>query len=107
MSGILYLIGLAIGAAVFIYLYVTYQSSKEKYKARKEKKDIPAPSVNPAFVNYFSGKRPQGTRLCPLCGKELTKYEALYASRIEEKGKQMILIHGCRYCYKDDAAKER
>jgi hypothetical protein len=104
MSGLLYIIGLIIGVAVFIYLYVTYQTSRDKYRARSGRGTRPAASVNPDFVDYFSIKRPPGTRLCPLCGKELTRYEALYASQIEEKGKKMILIHGCRYCYKEDTA---
>jgi hypothetical protein len=102
MSDIFYLIGLAIGVVIFIYLYVAFQSGKDKYKARAGQKSRLEKSVNPDFVDYFALKRPPGVRLCPLCGKGLTKYEALYASNIEEKGKKMILIHGCRYCYKSD-----
>ena len=101
MSGALYIIGLILGAALFIYLYASYQSGKEKLKARKERESKPEQVMNPDFVDYFSIKRAPGTRLCPLCGQELTKYEALYASQVEEKGKKLILIHGCRYCYKD------
>ncbi len=107
MSEILYLIGLIIGATVFIYLYSTYQSGKEKLKEMREKKDAPETTVNPERVDYFTMARAPGTRLCPLCGKELTKYEALYASETEEQGKKKILIHGCRYCYKEnDKPKE-
>ncbi len=105
MSGMLYIIGLILGAALFIYLYATYQSGKEKLKVRTKREDKPAPVVNPDFVDYFRNKRPPGARLCPLCGKELTRYEALYASQVEEKGKKTILIHGCRYCYKEDPNK--
>lgn len=105
MSEILYLIGLIIGATVFIYLYSSYQSGKEKLKELREKKDTPETTVNPERVDYFAMPRAPGTRLCPLCGKELTKYEALYASETEEQGKRKILIHGCRYCYKEKADK--
>lgn len=101
MSEILYLIGLIIGATVFIYLYSSYQSGKEKLKEIREKKNPPEQTVNPERVDYFSIPRAPGTRLCPLCGTELSKYEALYASEVEEGGKKKILIHGCRYCYKD------
>ncbi len=101
MSALLYLVGLIIGATVFIYLYSSYQSGKEKLKEYREKKDPEAPSLNPDTVDYFSIRRAPGTRLCPLCGKELTKYESLYASETEEQGRKKILIHGCRYCYKE------
>jgi hypothetical protein len=101
MSAILYLIGLIIGAVVFIYLYTSYQAGKEKLKEMKERKDAPEPTVNPDRIDYFSIKRAPGTRLCPLCGTELTKYEALYASETEENGKKKILIHGCKYCWKE------
>jgi|RifCSP16_2_1023846.scaffolds.fasta_scaffold230705_2 CRISPR/Cas system-associated protein Cas10 (large subunit of type III CRISPR-Cas system) len=105
MSSILYLIGLIIGATVFIYLYSSYQSGKEKFKEMRGQKNPPAPTVNPERVDYFSISRVPGTRLCPLCGKELSKYEALYASEVEEEGKKKILIHGCKYCYKDKEDK--
>ncbi|MBN2079112.1 MAG: hypothetical protein JW838_09095 [Spirochaetes bacterium] len=102
MSALLYLVGLIIGATVFIYLYSAYQTGKEKLKESREEKRPEAPSVNPEAVDYFSIPRAPGTRLCPLCGKELTKYESLYASETEEGGKRKILIHGCRYCYKEE-----
>lgn len=103
MSALLYLIGLIIGATVFIYLYSSYQQGKEKLKEMRGQSK-PAQSMNPDTIDYFAIKRAPGTRLCPLCGKELTKYEALYASEVEEEGKKKILIHGCRYCYKDQDA---
>lgn len=106
MSEILYLIGLLIGATVFIYLYSSFQTGKEKLKEMRGEKNPPETSVNPERVDYFSMKRAPGTRLCPLCGKELSKYEALYASETEENGKKKILIHGCRYCYKDKEEKK-
>ncbi|MBN2160911.1 MAG: hypothetical protein JW807_16090 [Spirochaetes bacterium] len=106
MSALLYLIGLIIGATVFIYLYSTYQSGKEKLTDKKVQKKTPAPTVNPERVDYFNIPRAPGTRLCPLCGKELTKFEALYASDTEEDGKKKILIHGCRYCYKEKPARQ-
>jgi hypothetical protein len=101
MPWLLYLAGLMIGAAVFFYLYSAIRSGKEKIDAYRGRKTPPAPTVNPDFIDYFSIKRSPGTRLCPLCGRELTKYEALYASEVEEDGKKKILIHGCRYCYKE------
>ena len=100
MSALLYLIGLIIGATVFIYLYSSYQQGKEKLKEIRGQSK-PAPTMNPDMVDFFAIKRAPGARLCPLCGKELTKYEALYASEVEEQGKKKILIHGCRYCYKE------
>lgn len=107
MSEILYLIGLIIGATVFIYLYSSYQSGKEKLKEMRAGKKPPEPTVNPDRVDYFSIKRAPGARLCPLCGAELSKYEALYASETEEGGKRKILIHGCRYCYKEEKKEEK
>jgi hypothetical protein len=101
MAWLLYLVGLIIGAAVFLYIYSTIRSGKEKFDAYRDRKSPPAPSVNPDLIDSSSMKRPPGTRLCPLCGRELTKYEALYASEVEEDGKKKILIHGCRYCYKE------
>jgi hypothetical protein len=107
MSAILYLIGLIIGATVFIYLYSSYQSGKEKLQEMRGQKKTPSPSVNPERVDYFNIPRAPGTRLCPLCGKELSKYEALYASETEEEGKKKILIHGCKYCYKEKAEEKK
>lgn len=103
MSALLYLIGLIIGATIFIYLYSSYQQGKEKLMEMRGQSK-PAPSMNPDMVDYFAIKRAPGTRLCPLCGKELTKYESLYASEVEEQGKKKILIHGCRYCYKEETS---
>lgn len=102
MTSLLYLAGLIIGAAIFIYLYSTYQSGKAKVREYREKKNPPAP-LNPERVDYLSIKRAPGARLCPLCGSELTRYDSLFASEVEERGKKKIRIHGCRYCYKEDS----
>lgn len=105
MTSLLYLVGLIIGAAIFIYLYSTFQTGKEKIRDYREKKNpaTPPPSLNPERVDYFSIKRAPGTRLCPLCGSELSKYESLFASEVEEQGRKKIRIHGCRFCYKEDS----
>jgi len=103
MSAFLYLAGFIIGAAIFLYLYSAYQSSKEKIRSFRAPASPPAPTVNPDRIDYFRMPRPPGARICPLCGKELTHFEALYASEVEEDGKKKILIHGCRYCYKNES----
>jgi hypothetical protein len=37
-----------------------------------------------------------------MCGSQLTKYEGLYASRINMTDSGKLMIMGCKYCYKED-----
>jgi hypothetical protein len=103
MSALLYIIGLIIGITIFIYFYSTYQSGKEKIREiRRKNKPRPDPTVMPEYIALGNFKRPPGTRVCPLCGKVLSKFEALYASHIEDERGTRILIYGCPYCYRQD-----
>jgi len=99
MSVILYLAGLIIGIALFVYMLSMYESGKEKVRKVKGGSS-PKPAIAPE--NITIDKIPPGTRMCPLCRSHLTKYEALYASNIDNGDGRKIMIHGCRYCYKPD-----
>ncbi len=103
MSIFLYLLGCAAGIAVFLYIFSTVNSGKEKikklsYSHRSENEKIPEEKKqgHPVFTI------PPGERMCPICRNRLNKYEALYASKIKAGNQDKILIHGCRYCYKED-----
>ena len=103
MTFLLYFTGLLIGIAVFLYILSTYEFGKEKITYIIRKGAPPEKNLEPdAIVMKQSKTRAPGTRICPLCGSVLNKYEALYASYIETKKGGKILIHGCRFCYKDD-----
>lgn len=107
MTAAIYLAGFLIGAAIFLYLFSAYQSGVEKFKTRGDTGGPkPDSSESPESLETKNFRRlparAPGTRTCPLCGSELTKYEALYASKNILGGEAKILIHGCRYCYKSD-----
>ncbi len=110
MSALLYIVGLLIGAAVFFYLYSTYQSGKDAVKKIVKKNDgEPEPSVSPKNVSYrkhYLGRAP-GDRMCPLCGTILTKYDALYAAKSDSPSGEKILIYGCRHCYKEEKKESK
>ena len=57
---------------------------------------MPAKTVDKNFIPASMKER-----TCPVCGSKLSRYEALYASKIV-KDSTKILIYGCRYCYKPD-----
>ena len=109
MTAILYLGGLIIGATFFLYMLSLYNSGKERFSrggapARKKKAQVEAECrqtlVPPNVASIASV--PPGERMCPLCRTTLTKYEPLYASPIRGDAGKKIMIHGCRYCYKDE-----
>lgn len=102
MNILLYLIGLLIGVAVFFYFLSLYHSGADALAARRAAgqgkeggMEIDASSLDPASQQAYPRER-----VCPLCGAVLTKYEVLYASRVEMPGGDKILIHGCRYCHR-------
>jgi hypothetical protein len=109
MNILIYIVGLVIGAAIFMYMLSTYESGKEKVKKfRQQKSPNPEPSVKSDAITYRDNiKRAPGQRICPLCGSFLSKYEALYASHVETQWGSKIMIYGCRYCYKPDEDPEK
>ncbi len=109
MDVLLYFAGLVIGVTVFLYIYSTVNSAKEKLAAGKNPEEpLPSESIEPGTIAFRKRPAlPPGTRICPMCGSALTKFEGLYASRIDMANSSKIMIMGCRYCYKDDADTER
>lgn len=103
MSAFLYISGLLIGIAAFIYMLSIYEKAKEKISTpvqgnRNEPENLKMETGAIAF-----NKRPAlppGTRICPLCGSSLTKYEGLYASKTFRGDSASLIIMGCKYCYK-------
>ncbi|PKL19126.1 MAG: hypothetical protein CVV49_02275 [Spirochaetae bacterium HGW-Spirochaetae-5] len=90
MSALIFIAGLAIGVSAFLYILSVISGGMNKFgKSDAGQKKIVKQTV------------PPGTRICPLCGSELTKYEGLYASKITEKSENKIIIMGCKYCFKD------
>lgn len=104
MSTFLYITGLIIGIAVFLYLLSLYEAGKEKIQTKTVScdKENSEDSLNPDTIAFRN--RPAaapGTRICPICGSSLTKYEGLYASKISHTTGTKLMIMGCRFCYRD------
>jgi hypothetical protein len=111
VTAFIYLAGFLIGAAVFLYLFSLYNQGMDKLKSMGDAGAArPESSENPESLETKNFRRlparAPGVRLCPLCGSELTKYEALYASKNYIGGEAKLLIHGCRYCYKSDEVSD-
>ncbi|HOP64603.1 MAG TPA: hypothetical protein PK358_01035 [Spirochaetota bacterium] len=109
MDILLYLAGLIIGIAAFLYVYSLISDGKEAIRKLGE------PGEKPPVQNIDTGTvafrnrpaLPPGTRICPLCGSSLTKYEGLYASKTIERGSEKLMIMGCRYCYRENEDPEK
>jgi len=103
MSVLIFITGLAIGISVFLYMLSAISGGMNKIKkSGTVRNKITKQNIAPENIGFRGRKTvPPGTRICPLCGSELTKYEGLYASKITEKSENKILIMGCRYCFKD------
>ena len=103
MSVFLFLTGLAIGISAFLYILSAVSDGMKKIQhpgknnVKNVKQNIEPDSIG--FRGRF--KVPPGSRICPLCGSELTKYEGLYATKIKDNSEYKILIMGCKYCFKD------
>lgn len=104
MEVLLYFAGLVIGVTFFLYIYSLYNSAKEKLAAGGTSgENVPEETVEPGTIGFRKRPAlPPGTRICPVCGSSLTKYEGLYASRIDTADSSKIMIMGCRYCYKEE-----
>jgi hypothetical protein len=97
---ILYILSFGTGIAFFLYLLSLYHHIKERPKPdyKQPQKTIQEKiPVRPQRDEPVHLKE----RTCPVCRSKLSKYEALYASKIV-KDSTKILIYGCRYCYKPD-----
>lgn len=107
MNALIFILGLAIGISAFLYILSAITAGMNKFGKSGSDKDkrtsgIVKQNIEPETAGIRARRSaPPGTRICPLCGSELTKYEGLYASKITEKSQQKIMIMGCRYCYKD------
>ncbi len=103
MSALIFILGLAIGISAFLYIFSAISGGMNKIgKSGAGKKKIVKQNIEPETTGFRGRKTlPPGTRICPLCGSELTKYEGLYASKITEKSENKIVIMGCKYCFKD------
>ena len=103
MSALIFILGLAIGVSAFLYILsaisggIKFPGKKTDTGGKAVKQEMETGTIT------FRGRKsvPPGTRICPLCGSELTKYEGLYASKITENSEPKILIMGCKYCFKD------
>lgn len=112
MENLLYLAGLIIGIALFLYALSFYEDSKEKIKKRlsdggKIKSDNQEVSINPQTISYQDRQEYPRERFCPICRAVLTRFEALYAFQIEDEKEKKIMIYGCRYCYRPDKEPEQ
>ncbi len=103
MSALIFIVGLAIGVSAFLYILSVISGGMNKFgKPDAGQKKIVKQNIEPETIGFRGRKTvPPGTRICPLCGSELTKYEGLYASKITEKSENKIIIMGCKYCFKD------
>ncbi len=104
MNTILYISGLLIGIAAFIYILSIYEKARVKLSSPVQEKKSEVPSFNIEDGTIAFNKRPAlppGTRICPLCGSSLTKYEGLYANKNIRGDSASLIIMGCKYCFKE------
>jgi len=103
MNVLIFIAGLAVGITAFLYILSAISDGMNKIrKPAQVKSKISKQNIEPGTIGLRGRKNiPPGTRICPLCGSELTKYEGLYASKITEKSDNKIMIMGCKYCFKD------
>jgi len=109
MDILIYFAGLLIGVAVFLYLYSIIAAGNEKIRNKKNPTiQQPAGKMESGTIAFRNRPAlPPGTRVCPLCGSVLTKFEGLYASKVIDKKNVKLMIMGCRYCYKDSEDPEK
>jgi rubredoxin len=101
MTFLLYLAGLIIGIAIFLWLLSTYHQGIDKIKEIKEGKIKEEPGLAEK-IQLIQKQDFNRHRTCPLCGATLTKYEALYAATVKIESGQKIMICSCRYCYRPE-----
>lgn len=109
MSVLIYFAGLVIGATLFLYILSTFRDAKEKLGGDKSPlQAAPPEQIEPGTIAFRKRPAlPPGTRICPMCGSALTKYEGLYATRIDMTNSSKLMIMGCRYCYKEGDDPDR
>lgn len=97
---ILYILSFGAGIALFLYLLSLYHHIKERPKPdNKQPEQKTVQDKIQSKTQQVNEPVHLKERTCPVCGSKLSKYEALYASKIV-KDSTKILIYGCRYCYK-------
>jgi hypothetical protein len=104
LSAFFYFSGLLIGIAAFIYILSIYEKTKIKIPRPVQDRANEPENLKMETGNIAFNKRPSlppGTRICPLCGSSLTKYEGLYASKTFRSDSASLIIMGCKYCYKE------
>ena len=103
MEILFYFAGLILGICVFIYILSLLHTAKDKISGIKGTQPGPAEKIEPGTISFRKRPAlPPGTRICPMCGSPLTKYEGLYASRIDMTNSSKLVIMGCKYCYKEE-----
>ncbi len=70
-------------------------------KITRKKNKLVKEDITPDNIAYKNLTVPPGERMCPVCRATLTKYESLYASKTRTSSGEKILIHGCKYCFKE------
>ncbi len=108
MNIFIFILGLAIGISAFLYVLSAVSEGMKRIhnpsgeQNRKNHDKSVKQNIEPDTIGFRGRfKVPPGSRICPLCGSELTKYEGLYATKIKDNSEYKILIMGCKYCFKD------
>ena len=103
MSALIFIAGLIIGITAFFYILSLISDGMKKTRKSGLKGKKTEQKIEPENIGFRNRRLiPPGTRVCPLCCSELTKFEGLYATNIYENGEKKILIMGCKYCFKDE-----
>lgn len=120
MSFFIYIFGLLLGIALFLYFLSIYRSGREKLSGLGKKnsagmngnkgnnakeesiKNDDDTEISPEKIGFRSlSAIPPGSRMCPLCRAPLTKFEPLYAKETGTGSGKKIIIYGCCHCWKD------
>ena len=118
--------GLIIGASLFLYSISLLDGGRRKLSRSaipEISKNTPLSKSSPHSVNCKQNKSltmntdlqaynmPEEMksmmpeRICPMCGKSLSRDEPLYATHMNIGPQQKVFIHGCPYCYKESTKK--
>lgn len=91
------LLGIAIIAAIYLYLMASQPTPGER-EAKKQAKQAEVADDEPVSKTV---RLPQDKpkRFCPICQSEMGPYEKLYGEIYRAQPRDKVLIKGCRHCY--------
>lgn len=98
MESLLYFVGFIIAIFIIIYSMDTVHRFQDGTLLKKSGRQPDDAAKSTASRKSYTYPR---AKICPLCKAELEQHDVLVATifdEVNERGKQRVLIHGCKYC---------